>query len=67
MDAVLFIGFALAMTIYLMYFDKNEKEEIEVVAEDTAREAKLNDDFYEDQNAFSLIINALGFPKGGDT
>ncbi len=63
MDAVLFIALALFLTIYLVFFDKGDSEDKTVVKEDTAREAKLNDAFYEDLNAFSAIINALGFPK----
>ncbi len=65
MDAILFIGFTLGLTIYLMFFDKNSAEDTPVQVEDMTREAKLNDAFYEDPNAFSLIINALGFPKEG--
>lgn len=65
MDAVLFIGFALFLTISMVFFDKGDPEAITVKPEDTTREAKLNDAFYEDPNAFSLIINALGFPKEG--
>lgn len=63
MDAVLFIGLALGTAIYLLFFDKGSAEEVSVVKEDIEREAKLNDSFYDDPNAFSLIINALGFPK----
>lgn len=67
MDAVLFIGFALFLTISMVFYDKGDTESLTVKPEDMTREAKLNDAFYEDPNAFSLIINALGFPKeGGD-
>lgn len=65
MDAVLFIGFALFLTISMVFFDKGDSEAITIKPEDTTREAKLNDTFYDDPNAFSLIINALGFPKEG--
>ena len=65
MDAVLFIGLALFLTNSMVFFDKGDPEAATVVSEDTTREAKLNDSFYDDPNAFSLIINALGFPKEG--
>lgn len=65
MDAVLFIGFALFLTISMVFYDKGDTESLTVKPEDMTREAKLNDTFYEDPNAFSLIINALGFPKEG--
>lgn len=67
MDAILFIGLALGTTIYLLYKKTDDSEEVVVEVEDVTREAKLNDSFYDDPNAFSLIINALGFPKGGGT
>ena len=35
----------------------------EMEVEDVTRTAKLNESFYEDPNAFSEIINALGYPK----
>lgn len=67
MDAVLFIGLALGTAIYLLYSKGDDAGDVVVEVEDVTREAKLNDSYYEDPNAFSLIINALGFPKGGET
>lgn len=64
MDAVLFISLALFLTISVIYGKEPvESKNTEVEPEDVTREAKLNEFFYEDQNAFSEIINALGFPK----
>lgn len=65
MDAILFIGLALGTTIYLLFSKNEDAGDATVELEDVTREAKLNDSYYEDPNAFSLIINALGFPKGG--
>lgn len=69
MDAVLFISFTIVV-IFLQVLRPSKEDvktsvESELVVEDTDRVAKLNDSFYEDTNAFSEIINALGFPKGG--
>lgn len=64
MDAFLFL--ILAMVVAFMEMQKPEVKKTvvnETTVEDTNRVAKLNDSFYEDPNAFSEIINALGFPK----
>lgn len=65
MDAILFISLALGTTVYLLYSKGDDAGNVAVEVEDVTREAKLNDAYYDDPNAFSLIINALGFPKGG--
>lgn len=66
MDAIVFITLALILAVR----PKPAKDVIvggtritHVEAEDVTREAKLNDSYYEDPNAFSEMINELGFPK----
>lgn len=52
-------------------FQDMKKEEPEVTdnitetieQEDTTRVAKVNESYYDDPNAFSIIINNLGYPK----
>lgn len=67
MDAVIFLSLALFLTIKTLNSTepetKTQREIDSMTVEDTTRVAKLNDSFYEDPNAFSEIINALGFPK----
>ena len=66
MDALIFIS--IALFIVLKHLKSIETEASTVVkdidVEDTTRTAKLNETFYQDENAFSEMINALGFPKG---
>lgn len=64
MDAILFMILALVLVL------KDYRQEVpvtyETIAEDTEsgeRITKLNDMFYEDDDAFSEIIHALGFPR----
>lgn len=64
MDAVVIIGIALAFTVKGMFFSKPEVSSADIIPEDTTRTTKLNDTLYDDPNAFSRIINMLGFPKG---
>ena len=63
MDAVIFITFALILTV--MQKDVKDNKDIKTVKdympEDTTRTAKLNDSFYEDVDAFMEIAHALGF------
>lgn len=63
MDAVIFITFALILTV--MQKDVKANKDIKTVKdympEDTTRTAKLNDSFYEDEDAFMEIAHALGF------
>lgn len=63
MDAVIFITFALILTV--MQKDIKDNKDIKTVKdympEDTTRTAKLNDSFYEDEDAFMEIAHALGF------
>lgn len=63
MDAVIFITFALILTV--MQKDVKDNKDIKTVKdympEDTTRTAKLNDSFYEDEDAFMEIAHALGF------
>ena len=68
MDAVIFMSIAVFFVIrQLRNSDSVANEEMEVSyakeRSDTERTAKLNESFYKDENAFSEIINALGFPK----
>lgn len=67
MDAVIFLSLALFLTIKTLNSTepetKTQREIDAMTVEDITRVAKLNDSFYEDPNAFSEIINALGFPK----
>lgn len=60
MDAVIFITFALILTV--MQKDvKDIKTVKDYMPEDTTRTAKLNANFYEDEDAFMEIAHALGF------
>ena len=63
MDAVIFITFALILTV--IQKDVKDNKDIKTVndymPEDTTRTAKLNDSFYEDEDAFMEIAHALGF------
>lgn len=68
MDAVVFLVIALVFT----YYNLKDTDTVETVNTATLenesevnvnRVAKVNDTYYEDLNAFSEIINALGFPK----
>lgn len=65
MDGLIFIIIAI-VTVVLdsrnTVDDSKGAEPAYEVAE--TRVTKLNEDFYDDPNAFSVIINALGFPKG---
>lgn len=66
MDAIVFIILALVLTLRPKPVEATQRvsgNDITVSAEDTTREAKLNDSYYEDPNAFSEMINELGFPK----
>lgn len=65
MDALLFMIIALVLVVRQvndLYEDTGDNV-AETITEDVAREAKLNETFYEDLDAFSEIIHALGFPK----
>lgn len=68
MDALVFMILALVMTIMeLRKPDTIESEAdgiIELQKDNGKRVAKLNESFYRDDDAFSEIIHALGFPKG---
>lgn len=64
MDAVIFISIALVMfTMQVLHPKASAEDSEEYIAEDVTREAKLNETFYEDEDAFSEIIHALGFPR----
>lgn len=66
MDAAIFLVIALVITIKNLNGNTNSISDSEVVSESVVqsdRVAKINETFYEDLNAFSEIINALGFPK----
>ena len=63
MDGLIFIIIA---TVFAVLDSKmTESDDTEVVEEvyDSTRTTKLNEEFYDNPNAFSKIINALGFPK----
>lgn len=72
MDALIFMCIAIVMTIKVLHESDDEVStantdgcaELNQEAQ-KERVAKLNESFYEDTNAFSEIINALGFPKKG--
>lgn len=65
MDAVIFILLAVFIAYKSLESEAvKQKEEASVTEiEDVTREAKLNDMFYEDPNAFTEISSILGFPK----
>lgn len=65
MDMLLFICFVsvIAFKVYSEKESTPEVKPIETTIDDSKRIAKLNDTLYHDENAFSEIINALGFPK----
>lgn len=63
MDAVIFIAIALVIALRAVQNSGTSGDVIEVEAEDTTRVAKLNDNFYDDPDAFMDIAHALGFPK----
>lgn len=70
MDAVVFISLAIFYTWKIAFSNESEPETsisdgevAEAVTDNSNRVAKLNDTFYEDENAFSAMINALGFPR----
>lgn len=66
MDGLLIIIGAFILTIRSIKYGTVEEADshfAELAVGDTMREAKLNESFYEDPNAFSRIINRLGFPK----
>lgn len=63
MDAVLFITLAVVL-VFMQYNKPEETDEFDKIkSEDITREARLNESYYEDPNAFCEIANALGFPK----
>jgi len=66
MDALLFMLLTLFIVIRKM-FEPEKITDNDIIEKNVTehRIAKLNDSYYEDPNAFSEIINALGFPKGG--
>ena len=68
MDAVIFLILSVILAWKILdspdAVDTSSKTVIE--PEDTTnRVAKLNETFYEDDNAFMELANALGFTKGG--
>lgn len=65
MDGLIFIIIAIVTVVLdsrgTVGDSKVEEEAYETVE---TRSTKLNESFYDDPQAFSTIINALGFPKG---
>ena len=66
MDGLLFIIMAIVFVILdsKATVDDSSVSVEETVYETSTRVTKLNEEFYDDPQAFSKIINALGFPKG---
>lgn len=68
MDAIVFIILTLVLVLSPDKSTSNvtagDDGESTFIKEDIARTAKLNDSYYKDENAFSEMINELGFPKG---
>lgn len=66
MDGLIFIIMAIAFVILdsKTAVDDSSTVSEEPVYEQSTRVTKLNEEFYDDSQAFSTIINALGFPKG---
>lgn len=66
MDAVIFLLISVFMAWRVLEspdtVDSNTKTVIEP-EDTTTRIAKLNDTFYEDEDAFMEIAHALGFPR----
>ena len=64
MDALLVMVLALFLTVKTLN-EPEEKKDVLLENEVSAvnRIAKINDSYYEDKDAFSEIIHALGFPK----
>lgn len=65
MDAVIFGIIAVVLTFMILYGTEEETSSNadNFLPEDATRSTKLNDNFYEDPNAFTEISSALGFPK----
>ena len=67
MDAFLFMILALVLVIKEVLKPSSDESSTELSEAEsitnTERVAKLNDMYYEDPDAFSEIIHALGFPK----
>lgn len=65
MDAVIFISICLYIVVKQMNTVDEVSTDFEnMEVEDVTRVAKLNDSFYEDDNAFMDIAHVLGFPAG---
>lgn len=65
MDALIYMIFALIIVIKLTNSPSTEDDVklVESTTETENRVAKINESYYEDLDAFSEIIHALGFPK----
>lgn len=65
MDGLIFIIIAIifaALDERQISQDVDASEELEYEVEES-RTTKVNEEYYDDPHAFSIIINALGFPK----
>ena len=62
MDFIIFGGIALFLAAKTL-LDKNTEYDNRgsIMIEDTTREARLNDSFYEDSLAFCKLLQAVGF------
>ena len=68
MDAFIFMILSLVIAIKTMNTVETTQSAVNAadcveLNEKTERVSKLNDSYYEDPQAFSKIINMLGFPK----
>jgi len=65
MDGLIFIIIAIVAVVLDGRNTVDDSKGVESTYEVTeSRVTKLNEEFYDDPKAFSVIINALGFPKG---
>ena len=64
MDALLIMVLALVLTVRTLNSPEERKEALlENEVSTVNRVAKINESYYEDMDAFSEIVHALGFPK----
>ena len=59
MDFVIFVSIAIGITLRFLYAPKEDTKIVST--EDTTREPKLNETFYEDPKAFCKLLEAVGF------
>lgn len=68
MDGLIFIIVAITF-VFLDMKESGSSDAVMIenneIQEDVKRVSKLNEDYFDDPTAFSIIINNLGFPKKG--